>query len=246
MNILKINDNPLSFLGDIHGNWNVITDHFESFKITNSNLIQVGDFGVGYQKKDKEAELLSELSKFLIERNSFLYVIRGNHDDPAYFDNGTTYENIIFLKDYTILQNANHNVLCIGGAVSIDRKLSRAKSDIIGRSLWWEGEKFNYDEVIIENQLNDLSIDIVVTHTAPKVFYPQNFNRLVMDYAANDSMLIHDLVLERSMVQNLYESLYDKDMPKYWFYGHFHMSNREIVEEKVNAILLNISEFYYL
>ena len=248
MNILRVNENPLSFLGDIHGNWDVIKNHFESKEITNINLIQVGDFGIGYLKKEVESEKLKNLSSFLKERNSFLYVIRGNHDDPSYFyaSNINPYSNIIFLQDYSILQNNSHNVLCIGGAVSVDRRISKGRSLVIGRDLWWEKEGFDYNEVEIDNILEKLQIDIVVTHTAPKIFYPQLFNNIVTEYAKNDDMLIYDLVLERNLLQNLYEKFYDKLMPKYWFYGHFHSSNNELVEEKVKAVLLDIDELYYL
>jgi DNA repair exonuclease SbcCD nuclease subunit len=248
MNILRINENPLSFLGDIHGNWDVIINHFEGYNITNVNIIQVGDFGVGYLKKEVESEKLKNLSSFLKERNSFLYVIRGNHDDPSYFYASSiiTYFNIIFLQDYSILQNSIHNILCIGGAVSIDRRVSKEQSIIIGRNLWWEDEKFDYNEVEIDNILEKLQIDIVVTHTAPKMFYPQHFNHTVTEYAKDDAMLIYDLVLERNLLQNLYEKFYDRMMPQYWFYGHFHSSNNELVEEKVKAVLLDIDELYYL
>ena len=85
MNVLNINDNPLAFLGDIHGKWEVVKHYFELYSISNIKLVQVGDFGVGYKKKDEESQLLNELSLFLKEKNSFLYVIRGNHDNPSYF-----------------------------------------------------------------------------------------------------------------------------------------------------------------
>jgi hypothetical protein len=248
MNVLRINENPLSFLGDIHGNWNIIQNHFEENDISNTNLIQVGDFGIGYKKKDEESALLKELSAHLKKRNNFLYIIRGNHDDPSYFyaSSINPYSNIIFLQDYSILQNSIHNILCIGGAVSIDRRVSKEKSIVIGRNLWWEDEKFDYNEVEIDNILEKLHIDIVVTHTAPKIFYPQNFNGIVNYYAKDDAMLIYDLTLERNLVQNLYEKFYDRMMPQYWFYGHFHASKTENVEEKITAKLLNIEEFYYL
>ena len=56
------------------------------------------------------------------ERNVECYMIRGNHDNPAYFE-GTTfsYKRFIAVPDYTILQACNHSILCVGGAISIDR-----------------------------------------------------------------------------------------------------------------------------
>ena len=63
------------------------------------------------------------------------------------------------------------------------------------------------------------------------------------EYAKNDDMLIYDLVLERNLLQNLYEKFYDKLMPKYWFYGHFHSSWTERVNGCIHK-LLDINEIW--
>jgi hypothetical protein len=56
-------------------------------------------------------------------------MIRGNHDDPYYFNNKVfSYSNVELLEDYTILTVGNDNILCVGGAISIDR-LYRLETD---------------------------------------------------------------------------------------------------------------------
>ena len=58
------------------------------------------------------------------EANNWIVFVRGNHDNPAYFD-GVQFNHKRFLAvpDYTILSACNHTILCVGGAVSIDRCL---------------------------------------------------------------------------------------------------------------------------
>ena len=56
------------------------------------------------------------------QANNWIVFVRGNHDNPAYFDGATFYyKRFIAVPDYTILQACNHTILCVGGAISIDR-----------------------------------------------------------------------------------------------------------------------------
>ena len=67
--------------------------------------------------------MFSTLNAVLRKINSVLYCIRGNHDDPSYFnDNIINKSNVKLIKDYSIISVGDKNILCIGGAVSIDRK----------------------------------------------------------------------------------------------------------------------------
>ena len=42
------------YLGDIHGNFNVINQFIKLYNIENAHIIQVGDFGVGFKSIEKE------------------------------------------------------------------------------------------------------------------------------------------------------------------------------------------------
>ena len=240
------NNNPFIFLGDIHGSWGRIKQYIIENDIEYANFIQVGDFGVGYEKVSYEKEVFQNLSDFLKEKSCFLYVIRGNHDNPAYFDGTYNFERIFFLRDYTVLSNEKHNILCIGGATSIDRLHSQEQSKKINRPLWWADEVFVYNEGRLLTSIEDKKIDIVVTHNSPNNFYPYKFSGLVYHYAADDYTLLDDLVQERKEIRKVYEKLFDIGLPNYWFYGHFHDSITETHDDKVMAKLLNINEFYYL
>ena len=56
----------------------------------NTVFIVVGDCGFGFPetKEDKIRKMLkSNFNTFLEKRNLYLLFIRGNHDDPSYFNN---------------------------------------------------------------------------------------------------------------------------------------------------------------
>lgn len=242
---MEINNNDLVFIGDLHGHWEEINHFVNKYNVENLNFVQVGDFGLGYLKKNKQDSELKELSDFLKERGCFLYVIRGNHDDPYYFDGNYNFENIFFLKDYTVLSNEKHSILCIGGATSIDRLYSQESSERIGRPLWWKDEIFIYDEGKINEIIKNYEIDTIVTHNSPNSFYPYSFGRIVYEYSINDHMLIQDLTNERILINKIYEKFLDNILPKNWIYGHFHKSHVED-HNGLFSRLLNINEFYYL
>ena len=77
----------LMYLGDIHGNFNIISQYVTRFDIRDAYIIQVGDFGVGFKTLVKEKRQLDDINTALIKRNVIVYAIRGNHDQPSYFEN---------------------------------------------------------------------------------------------------------------------------------------------------------------
>lgn len=243
MKTLKINKNPLFGWGDTHGNWRFLEQHLHKFDVTNANFLQVGDFGIGY--KLLEEEELYDLNQTLKCRNVFLYVIRGNHDNPFYFKGMHLdwYSNIFFLEDYTIIQWKDKNILCIGGAISIDRKKSQRRGMLDGRQYWWHNEGFNYDEGLVKQILDEYYIDIVATHNCPSDFPPVGYSQIVYDFAKEDDKLIGDLDKERSDYDKLLKLLHEHSQPKLWLYGHHHFS-----ETTINFItktkLLGIDEIY--
>jgi predicted phosphodiesterase len=249
MKQIQISNEDIVLLGDIHGSWQKINFFLEDNNYSNLNIIQVGDFGIGYDKKDVELNRLTSLSEVLKSYNAKLYVIRGNHDDPAYFQgkNSFSFENIIFVEDYTVLSNEKQNILCIGGAVSIDRLYSQGASKRINRPLWWKDEIFVFDLGRLNAILEVVDIDVVITHTAPKDFHPTQFGNLVYQYAQDDHLLLQDLENERWKVQQILERLRSDGtkLPKKWFYGHFHESKSELFDS-LEARLLGINEFKLL
>ena len=221
------------YLGDIHGNFNLINQYLKRFDIKDAYIIQVGDFGVGFNGLLKEKRTLEFAHTELVKRNVFLYAIRGNHDYKPYFDNDPFgFTNIKLLKDYTVLNLEGKNILCIGGAVSIDRKMRKTKNQAIGRydiktgnESWWPDEIFNWED----DKLVDLrDINIVVTHNAPDYCIPDNgngFGSFVDQFIAADPALKMDLLDERRLITLAFQTIKMYNNVTHHYYGHFHRSD---------------------
>jgi len=239
------------YLGDLHGNFNVVNQYVKHYDITDAYIIQVGDFGVGFSTLDKEKRLLKMTNDVLVKRNIILYAIRGNHDYKPYFDNDPFgFTNIKLVKDYTVLNLEGKNILCIGGAVSVDRKLQMTKHQLngnfdvkTGNERWWNDEGFVWQD----DKLVDLrNINIVVTHTAPDYCIPDNsngFGAFVNGFFKNDPELKLDLLHERRQMTLAFQTIKMYNEITHHYYGHYHRSDL-ITIDGVNHRVLGVGELW--
>jgi DNA repair exonuclease SbcCD nuclease subunit len=212
--------------------------------IKNSYLIQVGDFGIGFNDRIHDVAILEDLNGFLRERNCVMYVIHGNHDNPSFFDGDINFDCLKLLPDYSVINLKGWgNILLIGGAISIDRvyRVEEARSGT--KVYWWKDEKVIFDPVKLES-IKD--IDIVVTHTAPDYCYPDNrmgFPPIVTGFVKYDPNLLIELNEERSLMTQIFDLINKNSKVKTHLYGHFHSSRKEIHND-TEHILLGINEMY--
>ncbi len=218
-------------LGDIHGEFKTLWSQICRKDITDCIIIQVGDFGIGFNNQESNNNILMGLNDLLKSRNIIMYVIRGNHDDPSYFKGNHQFSNLVLLEDYSTLELEGYKFLFIGGAISIDRKqqilknIEYAKYGSSKKSYWYDECVYLNDEKIdqIEN------VDILITHTAPEWCVPNNILNgvgfLVEHYAANDPTLIDELAAERKLMSDIFNRLQKKSSITKHFYGHFHKSD---------------------
>ena len=243
--------NRILYLGDIHSDFDIIIKYIKSNNLKDCFIIQVGDFGVGFKPFDDEIKSLSIVNSYLNKNNIILYAIRGNHDFKTYFDNDPfNLSNIKLIPDYTVLNLCGKNILCIGGALSVDRKILMSDDQKKGDNLlkpglkWWIDEPFLLDL----NKLSSLrNIEIVVTHTSPDYCAIDNtfgFGEFVDGFIKNDSNLKSDLINERKQMSELFLilKLNGNNITNH-YYGHFHKSD-SINMYGVNHRLLNIGEFH--
>lgn len=218
--------NGIYVTGDIHGEfmtllW-IIT---QKEKLSNCSVIIAGDVGIGFYKYNYYVDTFRTMNKKLSNLNVHLYLVRGNHDNPDYFNNVQKelgdFSHIHFVRDYTVLHLENYNILCVGGAASVDKKFRIKDID------WWEFENvLPYETLISKN------IDIVVTHCAP-MFCPPKFERI----SWMDDELYEKAKKDRVILADLYFDLLRNNCPvKYWFYGHYH-------NHYVSNLENNIKEF---
>lgn len=232
--VIKLNDNPCFTLGDVHGKIGELSMKLERYQMSNLNIIQVGDWGMGIMPNQHSR--LEKLNQYCLVNNIIFYIIRGNHDNPAYFDGcfSEKYSNLKFIMDYTVLYYKYFHILCIGGATSIDRKSPKNKD-------YFPNETFKLDNSKLNNIIESFNIRHVVTHSAPSIFMPlhtSNPPEFILNFAKNDDKLLEDLTDERLEITKLYNVLSKHFKLKSWVYGHFHRSYLGLYES-VNTVLLS-------
>ena len=226
-------------LGDIHGYSLGGFDHLKFLiktRISDSNIIQVGDFGMS-NNIVLMTNTLIELNRLLGESGNKLYVIRGNHDNPAFWNGTHIYEHLELVPDYETRVIEDKTVLFVGGAISIDR-VDRIK---VGHPYW-------VDEVFVldEDKLKGVKgVDIVVTHSSPRFAFPQTIGGVVNNYIAGDPTLIQELGVERFDHTVMYDILKENNDITDWYYGHFH-TNKLTLHEGVRFRVVGVKDTHHL
>jgi len=84
--------------------------------------------GLGFKPINEWLKEMSNIGliSFLENKNIECFFIRGNHDNPSWFDDKTvTTKSLKAVSDYSILSAPNRNILCVGGGISLDRTLRK-------------------------------------------------------------------------------------------------------------------------
>lgn len=227
IDLTNFNNDLLCFCGDIHGEFKTFLYEVKRRQITNAIIVICGDIGMGFNKPKYYENELGKISKILKKLNNIVLCIRGNHDDPAWFKYTKQYSdslayyypNWVFVNDYDIIKTKFGNILCIGGARSIDKMIR------IPNKTWWEDENIIpiTGEMLLDINKRCNNIDIVVSHTAPDICDPQIKTNLY-EWSKIDPDVIDDCDKERKQLTHVYNELIKYHNVKFWFYGHFHDS----------------------
>jgi hypothetical protein len=220
---------PMLFLGDNHGDWRELSFQISRKDLKDCYIISVGDCGIGFKTHTLQLNQLRQLNEEFKDRNIYFKTIRGNHDDPSYFNskNKIQLSHFELLEDYSTITYNNKIIQFIGGAISIDRT-ARKK----GVS-YWEGEGLTF------NKNKCQKVDVLVTHTAPSWCFPQQFNEMVYGWAREDAYLLEDLTDERAVMDEICKLC----KPSMHLYGHFHSSWSERLNGCTHR-LLDIDELW--
>ena len=244
--------------GDIHGDFNqLIFKMCVQYQMRNTLLIVAGDCGFGFENSSYYKDIAKRNSKRMTDANNWIVFVRGNHDNPAYFDGNTfKHRRLIAVPDYTIIQACRHTILCVGGGISIDRRyrldkweaeqMKRRhqpdKKDRLTKHYYWADEAPVYDDSQLTEINEKFAVDTVITHTAPSFCELQKKNFL-MQFAVSDPNLLDDVRAERTIMDNLYDRLrHDAHPLTQWYYGHFHQS-WHIEMDGVMFSMLDVMEF---
>ena len=227
--------------GDIHGNFNQLVFKLcIQYQLTDTLLIVAGDCGFGFEKKEYYEQIVRRNAKRMNQANNWIVFVRGNHDNPAYFDGAMlNFKRFVAVPDYSILQVCNHTILCVGGAISIDRiyrinewnrnkyrvHSNESQENDISRNLYWQNEVPVYDP----NKMNAIPasflIDTVVTHIPHLHIVNYSPKNNLSQWTINDPSLIEDIQFGRETMDMLLHHLKTDNHPiSHWYYGHFHQS----------------------
>lgn len=238
MKPIKFVNKSVYCLGDIHGNFNQIPHVLSMYNITNSVVIVVGDCGVGFNNPTYYKSTFKYLNQKMQENDNTLIMIRGNHDNPLYFNKKPyRYSNLMTVRDYTIINidlfgGEEYNILCIGGGISIDRKyrmdldneLNRYKhQNSTNRHVsYWEDERIIVDYKKIDKIT--CNIDCLATHVN-HLYNNGVIPQIVKNFSEkyNDVSLIDDILEENENMQKIYKRLIDNGHKlSKWVHGHYH------------------------
>ena len=210
-------ENLLLFSGDIHGElkklvWKVTIQ----LGLENVSLVVAGDFGAGFGGTGSMDVLYNSVKDRLEKYNITIYAVRGNHDNPDWFDGTHDYPRLKFLQDYKVYEIEGKTILPIGGAHSIDRD-SRIEDNLAyekygsSKRCWWPGE------VIKKVPISELPdrVDIIVTHEAPISFEP-----IIVREMGDGLKLWEDILDSRQYLNQILQEV-KADL---WIHGHYHRS----------------------
>lgn len=248
MKCFKYNDaKHVIVCGDIHGDFqSLVTKSCVIYGLKDTLIIVAGDCGFGFEVPENYVTYYNHLAGKLKKANNWIVFVRGNHDDPSYFqEEKVAYKRFRCVPDYSVIQACGHNILCIGGGVSIDRR-TRIENNhrYAGKTtaFYWSDEMPVFDEGKIQEISDNLRIDTVVSHTAPS-FCPLQEKNFLKDWSDKDPDLLEDCDRERKIMDDIFFALKENKHPvESWYYGHFHQTYH-CVRNDVKFRMLDELEF---
>ena len=188
LNIIETPRNGLCFVGDIHGEFKSIEGLMKHTDLYDTTYVFAGDCGFGFYKDDYYKYIFNKLRKTTHNYNNQCLFVAGNHDDRDYYINKKI--NIKYFKtipDYTVIKTPNHNVLCVGGAISIDRshRIPLQRENILKYQL-----EIDDDTILVRLQLKDESQRTVTFELVKKD---------LIDYLTGNNLKVYNIVLADEM-----------------------------------------------
>lgn len=230
---IKLRYNSVLLVGDSHGE-KYVTKVLENVIPHGSDVVHLGDVGLGfgiepYSIEDSE-NWLEETDKFCIKNNINLYIIRGNHDNPFFWNKNLVYRNVKLVDTGEILEFQNgKSAYIIGGGLSIDRCARQEKVS------YWS------DEITRIPSEGIKECDFVFSHDCPEYFNhsTEGLSSRYPNFTEKDTNLVNDATLQRQTVGYIV----DKVSPTVLFSGHFHntMTDRK---HGIYYRCLDINEVY--
>ncbi len=222
----------LYIMGDLHQALNRACAMIKTIQKP-ATLIMLGDYDA------YESERLKNLANYMKSEGASVILIRGNHDNPEFWQNRVVAEELgsdsfYLAKEVDVINWRGKRILTVSGATSIDRKCVRYD---IGKC-WPESESVPKDAITQVGALNQGggAFDILLTHTGILRDHPISAP-FVQSYACSDDDLNNDLEAESVLIKQIRIASGVTDH----YFGHFHTSRGED-QEGVKVRCLDIAE----
>jgi hypothetical protein len=211
------------------------------FEYKNGVMIVAGSCGFGTKPIEYFEKRFSELNEYLVSSNFHILFVRGNNDDPSYFDEEKiNFSNIKTLASNCVVKLSQYSCLCIGGGISFDREWKKEKSKEYGTTMYWDNEGIDFDIKEIEDAIKENDIACVITHEIPSFVSPSTGGYRNNRWFKNDKTLLADTIKCRTKLDSVYNELVKADKKPYvWWHTHIDNSNKQTI----NDILFKSSQY---
>ena len=216
------NAKSLVVSGDIHGDFTkLVYKCCVQYSMTDTVIIVAGDCGFGFEMSGYYENIYKRCRERLSKANNYLLFVRGNHDNPAYFNlQPIKHQRWMTLPDYSVVKTCGHTILCVRGATSIDRTCRMnsphfhfQKPDApFAPNVYWPNESPFYDQSKLDAINEVCAIDTVITHTSPS-FCELSSHQGLHTWAIRDEDLLDDVKRECKVMDDLHAYLYSKSIP---------------------------------
>ena len=226
-------------IGDFHGQTELLKENLKVITSSgaHSALIMLGDYDV------HKASEIDELKDLLTSYSIDYYLLRGNHDNPLYWqdrDIAGIFQDPYFhlLNDVDCIQWGESKFLTVNGAVSVDRTCIRFDMG----NCWPDTEPVSKDAVaqILALQEKHGKFDVLLSHTGI-ILGKTIKSEFTKSFASTDETLLEDLKKERDLMQRIQIAA---GIKRHYF-GHFHQSWQG-EEYDINCRCLDICEMIRL
>ena len=216
------------------------------YNLTDTVIIVDGCNGFGERDLKYYHDKLEMFNKVLADNNTHVLFVRGN-DDPKYFEDALIdLSNIKTIQDYSVIKLNKFNCLCIGGCVSLDRTWRMEQEKRIGRKMYWENERMQYNEEDIDKILKEYNIACVVTASCPSFAYPGMNSFKHSTWASKDKTVIKDITEERMIMDKIYNKIVENNKKPYiWAYSRFKNSNQNMINDILFQSLNSFQFFHF-
>lgn len=199
-------------------------------RFDNSLIFVCGDSELDFYDGTRREELFNMFNEMLAQNNTTILFIRGNKDNPLVFsEQYINLSNIKTIPDYSVVLTREHNILCVGGGISLDRLWAQEQEKHLKqfgtttKTMYWKDEAPIWDAEKLQ-EIIDSNIEIhgVCSHVAPLCVNCEN-DKDVKHWIETDPTLEGDINKERQSMQDIYEFLTRNKQPLiWWVFGHYH------------------------